>query len=71
MTPDYYAILEISPEASAEEIKKQYHFLAQAWHPDKFSSPEHKKRAEDRLKEINAAYEVLSERENFARGQCT
>jgi len=67
MAPDYYAILEIGPEASIEDIKKQYRFLAHAFHPDKFSTPEHKKRAEDRLKEINTAYAVLTDPEQRSR----
>ena len=56
---NYYEILEVSPNASQVEIKKQYRFLVQAWHPDKFGSPESKAKAEERLKQINEAYDVL------------
>ena len=56
---DYYAILEVPPTASQETIKEQYHFLIQAWHPDKFSNPNQKAKAEEKSKEINAAYNVL------------
>jgi curved DNA-binding protein CbpA len=56
---DYYAILEVSPTAPQETIKEQYHFLIQAWHPDKFSNPTQKAKAEEKSKEINAAYGVL------------
>ena len=56
---NYYQILEVKPDASEEKIKEQYLFLVQAWHPDKFSKADQKARAEERVKEINAAYEVL------------
>jgi curved DNA-binding protein CbpA len=56
---NYYQILEVKPDASHDEIKEQYLFLIQAWHPDKFSNPAQKTKAEDRTKELNAAYEVL------------
>jgi curved DNA-binding protein CbpA len=55
----YYQILEIEPDASEERIKEQYLFLAQAWHPDKFSKADQKARAEEKIKQINAAYDVL------------
>ena len=57
---DYYQILEIDPNASQENIKEQYRFLVQAWHPDKFSNPNQKVKAEEKLKDINDAYEFLS-----------
>jgi len=56
---NYYEMLEISENSSQEELKAQYRFLVQAWHPDKFSSPEQKEKAENKTKEINKAYEVL------------
>ena len=57
---DYYAILEVLPDARQEKIKEQWRFLVHAWHPDKFPNPAQKLKAEEKLKEINAAYEILS-----------
>src|SRR5258706_8029135 len=58
---DYYQILEVSPDASQETIKEQYRFLVQAWHPDRFSSPSQKLKAEEKIKEVNTAYQILGD----------
>src|ERR1044072_7569617 len=55
---DYYQILEISKEATPEEIKKAYRKKALQYHPDKNPGD---KNAELRFKEISEAYEVLSD----------
>jgi len=55
--PDYYAILQISKSASQNEIKKQFRLLAKKWHPDKKQSND----AEEKMAQINMAYEVLSD----------
>jgi len=57
---DYYAVLGVDKKASQEEIKRAYRKLAQKYHPDK--NPGDKK-AEEKFKEINEAYEVLSDPE--------
>lgn len=57
MAKDYYQILGLEKGASQDEIKKAYRKLALKWHPDKNKSTE----AEKRFKEINQAYEVLSD----------
>src|SRR2546423_3898172 len=60
---DYYAILGVPKNASAAEIKKAYRKLAQQHHPD--ANPG-KSEAEERFKEISAAYDVLSDNEKRA-----
>jgi len=50
-----YTVLEISKNASKEEIKKGYKIQALKWHPDRNKSPE----AAEKFKEINSAYEYL------------
>jgi curved DNA-binding protein CbpA len=64
---DYYAILEVSPTASQKTIREQYILLIQAWHPDKFSNPSQKAKAEEKTKEINSAYDVLKDVQKRAR----
>ncbi|MFZ5559541.1 MAG: DnaJ domain-containing protein [Patescibacteria group bacterium] len=55
MSKDYYKILGISKGASKEEIRRAYRELAQKYHPDKKGGDEKK------FKEINEAYQVLSD----------
>lgn len=55
---DYYKILGVDRKASEDEIRKAYRKLAKQHHPD--YNPNNKQ-AEDRFKEINEAYEVLSD----------
>jgi curved DNA-binding protein len=56
MAKSLYETLEINENAQADEIKKAYRKLARKYHPDVNKDPS----AEDKFKEINAAYEVLS-----------
>jgi len=57
MAKDFYQILGVDKNASVDEIKKAYRKLALKWHPDKNKS----KQAEEKFKEINEAYEILSD----------
>lgn len=61
---DYYEVLGASRSAAAEEIKKRYRKLARKHHPDVNPGD---KSAEDRFKELNEAYEVLSDPEKRRR----
>ena len=53
-----HKVLDVSPNASEEEIKKSYKKLAAKWHPDK--NPNNKKFAEEKFKEISEAYQKIS-----------
>ena len=57
---DYYDVLGIGRETSDDEIKKAFRRLARQYHPDLQTDPQQKKKAEEKFKEANEAYEVLS-----------
>ena len=56
MIKDYYRVLNVSPAATKQAIRKSYRELAARFHPDKNQS----KSAEERFKQIAEAYNVLS-----------
>jgi curved DNA-binding protein CbpA len=64
---NYYDILDLSNDAEPEKIRKQYRLLVISCHPDKFTDPGEKARAEERIKDINEAYEVLKDPVRRAR----
>ena len=64
MKRDYYEILGVSKNASADEIKKAYRKLAIQYHPDKNPGD---KASEEKFKEAAAAYEVLSDSDKRAK----
>jgi hypothetical protein len=57
--PDYYKILGIPKDASEREMKEKFRTLVKEWHPDKNPDP----KTEEKMAEINKAYEVLSDKE--------
>jgi curved DNA-binding protein len=61
---DYYHILDVSKNSTPEEIKKAYRKLAKKYHPD--ANPGDKL-AEEKFKDINEAYEVLSDEDKRKR----
>lgn len=57
---ELYALLNIPPEASDEEIRKAYRQWAQVYHPDKYQAPQMKDIATENFQRICEAYEILS-----------
>ena len=66
---DYYEVLGVAKDASEADIKKAYRKAAMKYHPDKFSnaSEKEKKDAEEKFKEVNEAYQVISDKEKRAQ----
>lgn len=65
----YYALLGLQPGASATEIKKAYRQLAKQWHPDNFpNDPAQRQQAEEKIKQINVAYEALKSLDPVSTG---
>ncbi|MDP3064201.1 MAG: molecular chaperone DnaJ [Chloroflexota bacterium] len=60
---DYYAVLSVSRQAGEEEIRKAFRKLAMEYHPDRNKNPD----AAERFKEVNEAYQVLTDPEKRAR----
>lgn len=61
MPRDYYEVLGVSKNASADDIKKAFRKAAVQYHPDKAKGEAEKKTAEAKFKEINQAYDILKD----------
>jgi len=64
---DPYQVLNVSPNASDEEIKKAYRELARKYHPDNYHDNPLADLAQEKMKEINAAYDAI-QRQRSGRG---
>ena len=59
-TSDPYELLGVRPGVSRQELKVAYRDLTKVWHPDRFAhDPRLQEKAQEKLKEINDAYEQL------------
>ena len=58
---DYYEVLGVDKNATDEELKKAFRKLAKKYHPD--ANPDNKEEAERKFKEVNEAYETLSDKQ--------
>ncbi len=63
----YYKILDINTNATEQDVKQAYRDLVKVWHPDRFThDPKLRKKAEEKLKEINEAYQKITDYLNNA-----
>lgn len=58
----YYRVLDLGPGASIDEVKQAHKEMLKVWHPDRFNNDEElQRKAQEKLKEINNAYDMLSQ----------
>lgn len=66
---DPYKILGVSPDASDEEVKKAYRDLARKYHPDNYTNSPLSDLAQEKMKEINEAYDQIQKQRTSGNGQ--
>src|SRR5437762_4041059 len=64
---DYYDVLSVDKNANDDELKKAFRRLARQYHPDTLTGEQEKKVAEEKFKEINEAYAILSDQDKRRR----
>ena len=65
---DPYSVLGVSPSASDEEVKKAYRELARKYHPDNYQNNPLADLAEEKMKEINEAYDTITKQRSGGGG---
>ncbi len=65
---DPYSVLGLSPGASDEEVKRAYRELARKYHPDNYQNNPLADLAEEKMKEINEAYDTITRQRSAGRG---
>ena len=66
---DPYTVLGVKPDASDEEVKRAYRELARKYHPDNYQNNPLADLAEEKMKEINEAYESITRQRAGKRTQ--
>ncbi len=65
--PDHYLALGLAPEATADEVHDAWRFAVQAFHPDRFTDPGLREKADRMAQRVNAAWQVLGDADQRAR----
>jgi predicted Zn finger-like uncharacterized protein len=65
--PDHYLALGVAPDASIEEVHDAWRFAVQAFHPDRFTDPGLREKADRMAQRVNAAWQVLGDVDRRAR----
>lgn len=65
--PDHYLALGIAPDASGDEVHDAWRFAIQVYHPDRFTDPGLRDRADQMTRRVNAAWQVLGDPDARAR----
>ena len=69
MSKDPYKVLGVSPNADDETIKRVYHELARKYHPDRYTNSDFADLANEKMQEVNAAYDQIQEMRAAERDQ--